>query len=165
MGTHLQEMPVVSVKIDPISLLCVWEPFTDHWHVPMKLGGIWCPWDWIMPWKDEDSDWMFMMIPSVSCCMNSGRVRLNWVWVFVRVDQVVPNKVANVQTIHLTWKTFRSHHSVWIDQMNSDHDRNPLKIVRNLHKFPSQESRRKDISRISHIQEIQKKNGWFIRKF
>ena len=37
----------------------------------------------ITPQKDGDSDGIFKMIPSVSCCTNSGGARLDGVQMFV----------------------------------------------------------------------------------
>ena len=52
--------------------------FFTHWQsVPIKLGGLWCLWNQIMPHKDRNSDGVFMMIPSVSCCTASDWESLN----------------------------------------------------------------------------------------
>ena len=46
---------------------------------PLTLGGIWCLWNQIIPWKDGDSDGIFMMITSVSCYtdLDGGRLDLD----------------------------------------------------------------------------------------
>ena len=77
MGTCHKEMPFALTKSCPISLICVWEPFTNWQSVLMKLRGIWWPWNQIMPWKDRDSDGIFKRIPSVSCCTALGEERLH----------------------------------------------------------------------------------------
>ena len=47
MGTSPEKISFALTKSHPISLVCIWA-FTNWPSIPMKLRGIWCPWNWIM---------------------------------------------------------------------------------------------------------------------
>ena len=67
-----QGMPIIWAKSCPTHLQCVWEPFSDCESIPMKLGGLRCPWiQWISQ-KGRDSAKVIMAISWMSCCKDSS---------------------------------------------------------------------------------------------